>query len=309
MRRESGPSGAIRTFMKGSEMGKREIAPNDTKSVFRKYGTCSRTFFFLLNREFGYRKENEERASDLLAGGLLHRGYQCGMLWGSVLAVGAESFRRYGDSDRAIAGAVQAAQSVMESFKRITQTHNCREIVHCDLSRYTGMLKMMIDVFSHGLMNFRCFNIAEQWTGYALEAAGNGLSGHHNDISKPMLSCASEVLKKMGAGKEEVVTVAGLAGGMGLTGNACGALGAVIWMCLLDWCNKHPGKNLPFFNNKTAKNIMKRFTSITNSELLCHKICGKKFATLEEHTDFIKNGGCEKLICELAGFGDPAFMN
>ena len=285
-------------------MKNKETSPNDTKNVFRKCGTCSQTYFYLLNREFGHRKENEERAADLLAGGLMNRGFQCGMLWGSALAVGAESHRRYGDGDRAIAVAVQATQSVMESFKSITLTHNCREIVHCDLTKFTGMMKMMIDVISNGFMNFRCFNIAEQWTGHALLAARNGLSSRYNDMSKPVVSCASEVLKKMGASKEEAVTVAGLAGGMGLTGNACGALGAVIWMRLLDWCKKHPGKNPPYFNNKTAKNIMKRFTSITNSELLCHEICGKKFATLEEHGDFIKNGGCEELIRALAGLKD-----
>jgi hypothetical protein len=48
--------------------------------------------------------------------------------------------------------------------------------------------------------------------------------------------------------------------------------------------------------------------SFTNSELLCSAICGKKFATLEEHAGFIKNGGCEKLIHELAGLKDPAFI-
>jgi len=63
-------------------MENKEIAPNDTKDIFRNCGTCSQTFFYLLNREFGHRKENEERAADLLAGGLRHRGFQCGMLWG-----------------------------------------------------------------------------------------------------------------------------------------------------------------------------------------------------------------------------------
>lgn len=285
-------------------MGKNESAPNDTKHVFRTCGTCSQTFFFLLNREFGHRMDSEERASDLLAGGLRHRGFQCGMLWGSALAVGAESFRRYGDSERAIAAAVRATQSVMESFRRMTTTHNCRDIVRCDLTRFSGMMKMMFDVISSGFMNFRCFTIAEQWTGHALESARNGLSGGHHDPTTPLMSCATEVLKRMGAGGEEAVTAAGLAGGMGLAGNACGALGAVIWFRVLDWCKKHPGKNPPYFNNKTAKNIMKKFLAFTNSELLCHRICGKKFATLEEHTDFIKNGGCGKLIHELAGLKD-----
>ena len=36
--------------------------PHDTKKVFWKYGACSHTFFYILNREFGYLKENEQRA-------------------------------------------------------------------------------------------------------------------------------------------------------------------------------------------------------------------------------------------------------
>ena len=44
------------------------------KRAFIKNGTCSRTFFFLLNREFGHLKEDEERAIDPLAGGILQQG-------------------------------------------------------------------------------------------------------------------------------------------------------------------------------------------------------------------------------------------
>ncbi|HQL83321.1 MAG TPA: C-GCAxxG-C-C family protein, partial [Spirochaetota bacterium] len=289
---------------KDSEMENKEIAPNDTKDIFRNCGTCSQTFFYLLNREFGHRKENEERAADLLAGGLRHRGFQCGMLWGSALAVGAESFRLYGNSDRAVAAAVRSTQSVMESYKRVTGTHDCREVVHYDLSTVTGMAQLMIEAISKGFTNFRCFNIAEQWTAPALAAARAGLSSRDDMPSTPMRSCASEALKKMGASEEEAVTVAGLAGGMGLSGNACGALAAAIWKGQLDWCREHPGKNPPYFNNGTAKKILKTFMSFTHSELRCRAICGKTFATLEEHTDYIQNGGCATLIHALAGVTD-----
>ena len=53
---------------------------NDTKKLFRKLGSCSRTYFYILNREFGHTKEIEERAADPLAGGLMQTGHQCGML-------------------------------------------------------------------------------------------------------------------------------------------------------------------------------------------------------------------------------------
>ena len=45
---------------------------------------------------------------------------------------------------------------------------------------------------------------------------------------------------------------------------------------------------------------LKAFFEETDFELQCDKICGKQFKSLEEHTDFVKNGGCSKLIQELA---------
>ena len=57
---------------------------NDAKDVFKKCGTCSRTFAHILNREFGHPKEDEERAMNPLAGGIMNQGHQCGMIWGGI---------------------------------------------------------------------------------------------------------------------------------------------------------------------------------------------------------------------------------
>ena len=77
-------------------------------------------------------------------------------------------------------------------------------------------------------------------------AAGEGLAGAMTGLPGRPLSCASEVAGKMGASDEEMTMVAGFAGGIGLSGNACGALGAAIWMKTLAWCREHPGKTPPF---------------------------------------------------------------
>ncbi|MCK7489525.1 MAG: C-GCAxxG-C-C family protein [Anaerotruncus sp.] len=60
---------------------------------FLKKGTLSRALFFILDREFGRPQDNEERAAELLAGGIAKQGYQCGLLRGAVFAVGAVSLR------------------------------------------------------------------------------------------------------------------------------------------------------------------------------------------------------------------------
>ncbi len=77
---------------------------------------AKRTFFYLLDREFGHPRDEEEKAIDPLAGGILQQGYQCGMLWGASMAVGAEALRKMENPDQATGLAILATQQVMDSF-------------------------------------------------------------------------------------------------------------------------------------------------------------------------------------------------
>jgi len=271
---------------------------NDAKTVFREKGTCSHTFAYLLNREFGNNKDTEERATDPMAGGLMQKGHQCGMLWGASLAVGTEAYRRSKSSDEAIRLAITATQKLLESFSKRTNTINCRDIIHSDLDNFFGLTKYMIRTMLQGMNNSTCFNLAENWLPEAILSAKKGLLQQPTASTQKPLSCATEVAKKMGATNEEMIMVAGFAGGLGLSGNACGALSTAIWMNSLKWVKEHPEKSA--FKNKNAKATLETFNEETNSEMLCHNICQQQFKTIEEHTQFIKNGGCNKLIETLA---------
>ena len=275
-----------------------QSVPQDAKKVFSKCGTCSNTFFTLLNREFGYPKNAEELAADPLAGGLMNTQNQCGMLWGSALAVGAESFRRHKNLNQALVMAITGTQHIVESFKKRTNSINCRDVVGIDISNRFKTVELMLKSLPGGYSNMICMNLAEKWAPEAIQSAKEGLADTQTDIPHLPLSCASEVVKKMGASDEEAVSVAGLAGGIGLSGNACGALGAAIWMNTLTWCRKHPGKS--GYLNPKAKEILNTFYSATGSEILCPKISGQYFKSIGDHTEFIKNGGCNKLINEIA---------
>lgn len=269
---------------------------NDAKEIFSQCKTCSRTFAHILNREFGYIKEEEESALNPLAGGIMNLGHQCGMLWGATLAIGTESYRKYKDIDKATAIAISATQDIIESFIARTSTTNCKDIIGYDLTSVFGMAKFMLKVTLQGMNNSHCFNLAEQWAPEALQVASKALSEPNNVQTNTTISCASEVVRKMGGTDEERVMVAGFAGGLGLSGNACGALSAAIWKKMLDWCRENPNKEPPFYNNKTAKQLVKDFHKVTANEIQCSIICGRQFKSLEEHTNYIKNGGCEKLI-------------
>jgi hypothetical protein len=265
----------------------------DTKRVFFKLGTCSRTFFYLLNREYGFPRENEERAADPLAGGILQQGYQCGMLWGASLAVGAESFRRCRDRDRGTALAIMATQHIMESFMNRAKSADCSDITSCDFSSKLSMTKYF---FSGKFLS--CFKLADKWAPDAIKSATEGLSLDQNALPIHSLSCASEVVRRMGGNDEEMVMISGFAGGLGLSGNGCGALSAAIWMNTLARVRGQDYK-MSFSDPRTEK-ILLAFYEASGYEMECSKICGRRFETINDHTEFIKSGGCEKLIQVLA---------
>lgn len=275
-----------------------QTIPQDAKKVFSKCGTCSRTYLTLLNNEFGYSQIAEELAADPLAGGLMNTQNQCGMLWGSALAVGAESYRRFDNHNQAMAMAITGTQHVQTSFKKRTKSLNCRDVIEVDISNKFEVGTFMLKSLPGGFSNMICMNLSEKWLPESIQSAKEGLLAKQLDVPELPVSCASEVLKKMGASDEETVMVSGFAGGIGLSGMACGALGAAIWMNTLEWCRKNPGQS--GYNNPKSKEILEAFNDITGSEMLCSKICGQSFNSINEHADFVKNGGCEKLINTIA---------
>jgi hypothetical protein len=270
-----------------------KVVHQDANKVFKKLGTCSRTFFYILNHEFGYPKETEERAADSLAGGIMQKGHQCGMLWGSSLAVGAEAYRKCDNLDQAIGVAIKATQNIMASFSKRENTIKCRDITHCDFSSKLSFAKY----FFTGRFLY-CFKLAKLWAPEAIQSAIEGLSLQESDLPQVSISCASEVARKMEASDEEMVMVAGFAGGLGLSGNACGALSAAIWMKSIAWCRENDEKSS--FKNPNAKLVLKAFQENTNAKILCSDITGQRFNTISNHSKFIKEGGCEQLINAIA---------
>ncbi|HAW53081.1 MAG TPA: hypothetical protein DCX54_12245 [Flavobacteriales bacterium] len=112
------------------------------------------------------------------------------------------------------------------------------------------------------------------------------------------ISCASEVVKNMGGNDEEVIMASGFAGGLGLSGNACGALSAAIWMNSLRWLKNHDAKSS--YTNPLATNTLKTFNEQTECEISCKKITGSCFNSIKDHAEFIKYGGCKRLMTVLA---------
>lgn len=267
--------------------------PTDGRHIFLKKGTCSQAFAYLLNREFGNLQSDYEQAVDLMAGGILTKGYQCGMLWGASLAVGTEAYHRAQTMDQAIALSILATQDVMDSFNKRNATHDCIEITRCDWSSPGSIARY----FLSGRI-FNCFNMAQKWAPEAVQTARKSLEVEPSSLPTHATSCASEVAAKMGATNEEIVMVAGFAGGMGLSGNGCGALAAAIWMKTLEEV-RQTGKVEFSINGKNE--VLEAFKKVAGEEMLCRKITGRNFASVEDHSDFILKGGCKELM-EVLGY-------
>ncbi len=268
--------------------------PRDIKRVFFKKGTCSRTLFFILNREFGFPLEAEERAVDPLAGGIIQQGYQCGMLWGSALALGAEARRRFpADSGRAADLAIRATRLVRASFVERNKSPDCFDIAACDWSKKLDLARYMIS----GKF-WSCFKLAENWVPEAITAARQGLELETTAGPVPAQNCASKLVGLLGGSDHEMALVAGFAGGIGLGGDACGALAAAIWLHTL--ARVRAGTYRYSLTDPLNQAILNKFLTAGDYEMECRKICGRSFADPHDHGEFIAGGGCSALINALA---------
>jgi hypothetical protein len=133
----------------------------------------------------------------------------------------------------------------------------------------------------------------------ALNEINTALSHTPNDAPAAPASCTAELARKMDASEMHTVMVAGLAGGIGLCGGACGALGAAIWLSALKDLRAGTGK--VEFKNPAAQETITRFVQSSNFEFKCAKIVGRKFENVGDHAAYVHKGGCAKIIDALAG--------
>ncbi|MGI9531605.1 C-GCAxxG-C-C family (seleno)protein, partial [Lutimonas sp.] len=231
---------------------------------------------------------------DPLSGGIMQEGYQCGMLWGVSLAVGAEAYKTCAHTSQAIIVAIEASKLLMESFIAKEHTSQCIEITDCNFKNNLSFAKYMISGrFLH------CFQLAEDWAPQAVKKARESLALKPHNFNFSM-SCATEVAKKMGASDKEAIMVAGFAGGLGLSGSGCGALSAAIWMHALSWCRDH--KKGSAMKNARAGELLSSFLVQHEGQFTCEEICSKQFSGVDEHTNYLMKGGCHQLISDLSSF-------
>lgn len=239
--------------------------------------------------------ELEERAVDPLAGGMM-RGYQCGMVWGAVLAAGAQAYRTLGTGPQAEARAMTAAQKIVESFRAQNKSINCREITGIDLSAPTAraVARFLIKSAPRG----SCLGMAARCAKTEFHEINAALSQEQIEALPAPVSCSAMLAQKMGASDMHAVMAAGLAGGIGLSGGACGALGATLWIVGMN--SLQEGAGALDLQTPEILGAMERFSKCTDGEFECSKIVGRKFKSVADHANYLRAGGCSKIIEGLA---------
>jgi len=256
---------------------------------------CSGTLFNVINGANGNRMEKEEYSAMPFAGGIMQNGYQCGQIWGATLAAGAEAYKQFGGNTKAECKAILSAKRLVNSFNTLNKNINCYEITELDK---TSSNKELLKYFLLKGGTVACCKRAAKFAKVAYKDINIVFSKEFNQIPPAPVSCASLLAKKKCLSDLHSTMLSGFAGGIGLCGGACGALGAALWIFNYN-CLKNGEKKLQFKNPK-ALDIIDKFLKATNYEFECCKIVGKKFDSINEYSTFLEKGGCKELIDLLA---------
>jgi hypothetical protein len=250
----------------------------------------------VVDASFGYPLRPEEKSTMTLAGGIATQGYQCGMLWGASLAAGAQAYRLYGSGPQAEAEAVIASQELVESFRARTKNEiNCLEITELNFQG-KNQAKPILKFFLKG-GPIGCFRMAAGYAPEVFNGINKALSDKHAAPPNLPVSCTAMLARKMGASEMQTVMAAGLAGGIGLSGGACGALGAAIWINGMDHLEEPFGFNAM---DSWAGETIERFLGSSDYTFECSEIVGRKFEDVDDHADYMCSGGCSGIIEALA---------
>jgi len=266
-----------------------------TVGTFLKRGTCSQTLLCVVNRAYSYPLSVEEKAADPLAGGIMQHGHQCGMLWGATLAAGAEAYRRFGAGPRTEAAAILAARRVVDSFREQNGHTDCVELTGLNADATTRDLIMHFFIKGGTV---ECCRMAARYAPVVFAEIEATLAARRDEVPGATVSCAAALARRLGASELHVAMAAGLAGGIGLSGGGCGALGAAVWLAGVRTLARG-GKVA--FKSQEALDILERFLAASDYELECAAIVGRRFETVGAHAEHVRAGGCAQLLDALAG--------
>lgn len=241
----------------------------------------------------------EEHAVMPLSGGLMGYGYQCGMLWGAALAAGVQAYQLYGTGTRAETVAVVMSQKLVKVFQARAKHIDCSDIIELNLQgnmQQNNASQVLKFLLKGGPI--LCFSNSASYARIVFNEIYTSLTELQVEESCSPASCASVLMRKMGYSEQHAIMAAGFAGGIGLSGSACGALGAAIWVIGFD--DTKGGDQKTLYNNPKALHVIERYLKSTDYKFECRKVVGREFKRVSDHAKYIHDGGCAEIFNALA---------
>ena len=250
----------------------------------------------VVDASFKHPLNAEEQATMPLAGGIANMGYQCGMIWGAALSAGAQAYRLYGAGPQAETAAILASQRLLAAFQKHTKNEiNCLEISHLDMQGDFDAGQILKFFVKGGPIG--CFRMAARYAPDVRTEIDSVFSKDGFAAPETPVSCTAMLAKKMGVSEKHATMAAGFAGGIGLSGAACGALGAAIWINAL---NQSVEIEAFSYSGTWVEDMIEKFLESSDYEFECSAIVGRKFEDVSEHAEYIHTGGCANIMEALA---------
>lgn len=289
------------------------ISRDEAKNWWLRCISCSETSVTLVNREAGVEAPLFEQALHLFSGGFMHQGHACGHLWGATLGAGIRAAEKFSGTDAKSAAALDAACRLVGALSEDGWAFTCRGNTGFDLTSLTGRLKYLRSDKPKA-----CGRKALAWASHANTIIDTSIANFDpRSVNTPCANCAVNCMSKVtsvtGIGNNESAKVAGFAGGLGLSGSVCGALSVGVFALSIQYYqNRDPQRRDTVFRaavqelnlvdgglRKLPSRLLHDFKVQFGSEL-CKDIVGRKFNDVDDHTQFIADGGCQE-CCSICG--------
>jgi hypothetical protein len=190
---------------------------------------CSEASMTTQMRGFGFVEPSYEQAIHAFSGGFMNLGHACGLLTGAALATGFLARSLFNDEKKITEATLYTAIQITNEYPELSGSIDCRDITGISVATHNGRFKYL----KQGKAKM-CGRLHIKWAPQAHDLIEKSLTEFESfNSSKECTNCAVLTMKNLvNRGiirKEDSMLVAGMAGGVGLSGNVCGALAAGIF--------------------------------------------------------------------------------
>ncbi len=275
----------------------------ETKKVLTKTQNCCLCHIVPIQSHYDVTETDLRKAVTGLAGGLNNNGSTCGAVFGGSinLALIQDATENQETSDVEL---IRAVGDYVSSFKDTFGSTKCRDITALNLRSRLGQLQLLLPWKKNKCMKQAEFGIKHVMTSDVPSSETKDKSVDH---------CTSkvweEIKRKSGYEDKYLERMSRVfTGGIGLSGNACGALSALIMYLGIKYRKLEIGIN----QSGSSKSSYTRVRNTSNEVIEafidefegieCQTITNEQFMNIDEFNDFRSNIGCERVYDFLLNY-------